>query len=50
MLCDGLTGEKLDKKENAHEMGVMKCDWVDATEFVTCSSDQTLRVFRAQDF
>lgn len=38
VLCDGLTGEKILSKD-AHDMGVMKCDWFENNHFVTCSSD-----------
>ena len=40
VLFDGLTGEKLIQKENAHKMGILKCDWFqNSQEFITCSSD-----------
>lgn len=31
-------------------MGIMKCDWFpDSSEFVTCSSDQTLKIFKPEN-
>ncbi|KRX08534.1 WD40-repeat-containing domain [Pseudocohnilembus persalinus] len=49
ILFDGKDGTKLSELQNAHNGGILQCDWLNENEFVTSSADKTIKVWEISD-